>query len=264
MSTDEDFSRVTDAKNFNLLNHNPTDYTLFRDFQAEMDSKYQGIEKERSRSERAANVRKWDSSFPPRWAGANLKEIENPAAAEAEELIRSKRFGSFYVRGEPNVGKTYLSLAIARRFIALGWATPSQVKIISEENLLTIPKLGFSGHDRFDRLFNESLHLYIFDNVGTRESYDKRESPLWEQLLDHIYTNNLAAIFTSTGSATAFSEKLSSPAASKFRHLINGKIINMEANGRAHPVELDELTDEERLADQRTSDRKDLFGKFEN
>lgn len=264
MSTEDDFSQVTDAKNFDLLKHNPTDYSAFRDFQKEIDSKYRNIEEKRSRSERAANVRKWDASFPPRWAGANLKDIKNPAAAEAEKLIREKRFGSFYVRGEPNVGKTYLSFAIARRYIALGWVTPSQVKIISEENLLTIPKLGFSGHDRFDKLFTDSFHLYIFDNVGNRESYDKRESPLWEQLLDHIYTNNLAAIFTSTGSATAFSEKLSSPAGSKFRHLINGKIINMESNGATHPLTLDELTEEEQLAEKKFSDRTDLFGKFEN
>lgn len=264
MSTEESFDRATDAKNFVLLKHNTTDYSAFRSFQEEMNSRFQEIEGRRSKNERAANVRKWDSSFPPRWAGANLKDIANPAAAEAEALIRQKRFGSFYVRGEPNVGKTYLSLAIARRFIALGWVTPSQVKIISEENLLTIPKLGFSGHDRFDKLFTESLRLYIFDNVGTRESYDKRESPLWEQLLDHIYTHNLAAIFTSTGSATAFSEKLSSPAASKFRNLINGKIINMESNGRAQPIKLDELTEDELGAEKRTSDRKDLFDKFGN
>lgn len=257
-----DISKLHASEDFTFLKHNKTDYAAFRDFQEELNARYQEIEKARSKSERESNVKKWDSSLPERWRGADLKTIENSAAGKAEALIREKRFGSFFVRGESSVGKTYLSFAIARRFIQLGWVTPSQVKIISEESLLNIPKLGFSGHDRFDKLFNESFRLYLFDNVGTRESYDKRESPLWEQLLDHIYTNNLAAIFTSTGSATAFSEKLSTPAASKLRHLINGRIITMENEGKRTP-ELDDLTPEEQTIREERGSKASLFSEFD-
>lgn len=254
------FISATDAKGFKFVNHNEKDFEKFRNFQDSLDSRFAPIEEDRDKRERASNVKKWDAEQPRRWKGADLKTIKNPAAKKVEALIRKYRWGSFYIQGEPGVGKSYVSLAIARRFISLGWVTPSQIKDVSEESLLTITKMGFAGQDKFRELFNSDLKLYIFDNVGNRDSYDKREGPLWEQLLDHIYTNDLAVVFTSLKSAASFSEKLSSPAGSKFRLLVDGKIVVM--SGENNVPTLNDWTEDEKREEIEHSITNGLFNSF--
>lgn len=256
-----DFFAATGTKGFKVVNHNDKDFEAFNQFQNALDSKYSKLERDRNRQERISNVKKWDASQPPRWRGADLKTITNPAAQKVEALIRKHRWSSFYIKGEPGVGKSYLSLGIARRYISLGWVTPSQIKDVSEESLMSISKMGFAGQDKFSEFFNSNLKLYIFDNVGSRDSYDKREAPMWEQILDHIYTNDLAVIFTGLKSAASFSEKLSSPAGSKFRHLIDGKIIEM--TGKNSAPSLSDGEDEDRAEVEKFQQNKSLFGKFD-
>lgn len=259
---DLNYDLATSAEDFSLVHHNETDFNAFRDFQASLDEKFSKLEEGRSRAERLANVKKWDASLPPRWRGSSLKTIENDAARTAERLIQEHRMGSFFIKGAPSVGKTYLSFAIVRRFIGLGLLTPSNVKVISEESLLSIPKLGFAGQDRFEELMKSTVRFYIFDNVGTRDHFDKREGPLWEQLLDHIYAKDLGAVFTSTKAAASFAEKLSSPAESKFKHLIDGKIIEMKSD-KALP-KLDDWSDEEIAETSKDQKEVGLFNAFED
>lgn len=259
---DYNYDLATGTEDFTLLNHNETDFGAFKDFQASLEAKFSKLEASRSKQERLLNVKKWDSSLPERWRGGSLKTIENDAAKVAERLIHEKRLGSFFIKGEAGVGKTYLSFAIVRRFIGLGLLTPSMVKIISEESLLSIPKLGFAGHTRFEELLLPTIKFYIFDNVGTRDHFDKREGPLWEQLLDHIYTKDLAAIFSSARSAASFAEKLSSPAESKFRHLVDGKIIEMKST--ASLPKLDDWSEAE-LEETATNEKEvGLFDEFKD
>jgi hypothetical protein len=240
--TDKLFS-TTEADEFNLVRHNKTDFANFRKFQDKIDARYEKIEAARTERECTANVRKWDSQLPPRWAGADLAKIKNEAAATAERMIANDGFTSFFIRGGSGVGKTYLSYAIVRRFISLGFVTPSQVKVITEESILATAKNGYQGHNLFVKLMDPIFKIYIFENVGTRNSYNDREAPLWDQLMEHVYTNSLAAIFTSTGSARIFSEKLSTQTSTKFGTLVSGKIITMKS---ANPsIQLDDLTDEE-------------------
>lgn len=257
-----EYELANDAQDFSIVHHNETDFTAFRDFQASLDEKFSKLEEDRSRQQRLANVKKWDASLPKRWQGASLKNISNPAALVAEKLIQDHRMGSFFIKGDAGVGKTYLSFAIVRRFIGLGLLTPSMVKIISEENLLSIPKLGFAGQARFDELLHPSIKFYIFDNVGTRETFNKNEGPLWEQLLDHIYAKDLAAIFSSTGSAASFGAKLSTAAESKFTRLIDGKIIKMESD-KSLP-RLDDWEERELEENGKEQEEVGLFNEFKN
>lgn len=222
------FLNVTDADNLKVVNHNDRDYNSFNDFQSNINERFEKLENDRSLRERKKNLRMWDKSLPERWSGARLSKIENPAAKKAMKIIRDNEFASVFVQGEAGSGKTYLSYAIARKFIEKGWVTPSEIKIISEENLMSIPKMGFSGQANLEKLFSAQYKLYIFDNAGSRDNYDSKEGPIWEQLIDHIYTNSLVAIFTSPSSARIFADKLTDTAESKFKHLVHRKVITMK------------------------------------
>lgn len=261
MNDKPNFQNMTDSDDFSLVNHNPADFDSFHKFQEIIDARFAKIEEKRSKAERLKNIQKWDSMQTKRWKGARLKTINNPAADEAEKLIKENQFGSFFIQGANGVGKTYLGYAILRRYIGLGWITPSQIKIISEESLLRIPQLGFAGRERFEELLSKDYKVYLFDSVGQRSSYDsKRDIPLWEQMIDHVYSQSLAAIFTSTSSAESFSLQLPGSASSKFRHLIEGKEITMIGDG-SEP-KLKGLTEDENNVNNKIVDEIDKMNLF--
>lgn len=240
----ENFHDVVDSKDFSVVNHNARNFDAFRNFQEDLDKKFQTIEDRRAKEERLGNVRKWEEHLPKRWSGAKLSDMSKESSRKAKHILdREEALCSFYVKGNPGVGKTYLSFAIVRECISLGLVTPSQVKVISEESLLSILKMGFSGAERFDKFFSSNIALYFFDNVGMRKNYTVQETSMWEQLIDHIYSKNLSAIFTSTTSAREFSDMLTSPAASKFGYLVDNHILVVD--GESHEPELDGYTDDE-------------------
>lgn len=254
MSPNEDdnlrYLYATAAEEFKVVRHNETDFGAFNDFTRTLDERFATLENERSREERLKNVRKWDSMLAQRWRGASLRSIDNPAAGEAEALLRKHGYGSFYIQGGSMVGKTYLAHAIVRRYIGLGWITPSQVLTISEENLLSTTQMGFEGHALFARYLKSDYKLYLFDSVGQRDVYDpRRDLPQWEKIIDHVYSQSLAAIFTSTFSADSFSNVLPGSVNYKFRHLIEDKEITMKGNGLL--PRLKEASPEDRERDAR-------------
>lgn len=249
---DDKLHNAIESGDFKFANHNETDFDAFRKFQSDIDKRYSKVERERTIKERSANLEKWDNSLPERWRGASLSKIQNPAAGKALEVIKDQGKGSFFVYGDAGSGKTYLSYAIIRKYIGAGLTTFSQVKIISEENILGLAYTGFEGRSRFEKLFNDKYKVYLFDNVGGREVYDtKKETPLWERLIDHIYNNSLYAIFTSNETASNFSEILSDSGQAKFSHLISNRTIQVK--GKRQPT----LTDKE--YSQKTSSSKDNY-----
>lgn len=210
--------------------NNPTDFDSFKKFQNEIEERYSRVEKERIIRERQSNLEQWDNSLPPRWKGASLAKMNNPAAEKALNIIKNDGNGGFFITGNAGSGKTFLSYAIIRKYIGKGWTTFSQVKIVSEESLLGLGYMGFEGRSRFEKMFDRRYNTYFFDNVGEKETYDnKREIPLWERFIDHIYSNSLNAIFTSNYDIDSFANVLSDSGRAKFEALIGNRII--EING---------------------------------
>lgn len=257
-----DFHNLHAMDEFKLINHNDTDFDSFKTFQANMDARFGKLEKERAKKEIKANLKRWEEMLPSRWSGAILTQINEPADRAAGQIIRllaDYEHPSLFIKGPSGSGKTYLAYATARRFIGLNWARPSQIKLVSEEMLMGFAASGFEGQNRFNEILNSRYVLYIFDGIGSKANYSPKEQQMWEQIIDHIYSKDLTAIFTSNKSADSFAAHLSDSAESKLAHLIDGKIIEVEANGSA-PA----LTSTAASTAKHTTHEKDSYDLFKD
>lgn len=210
--------------------NNPTDYERYFELQKSIDEKMEKVNRDRTIMERKRNLVKWEQSLPVRWRGASLTKINTEAAKIVASKIKKYPNGSFYFKGEPGSGKTYLAYASLRRFIGSGFTTPSRIKIIGEDTILGYAKEGFRGRDQYNKLFNPIYNVYVFDNIGNQEVYDEKEISLLEQLIDHVYSNSLTAIFTSTVPAIKFASILSGSTKSKLSFLIEDRAIKVQGH----------------------------------
>lgn len=243
-------------EDFKFVNHNKTDYDSFKEFQSSINSKFEKIEKEKSRRERIKNLNTWDEKLVSRWSGASLSKTDNPAAKQILEIIKKDGFESFYIHGDVGSGKTYISYGILRKYIGSGFVGPSQIKIISEETIMGYALTGFEGRARFDELFDSKYKIYLFDNVGSKEEYNKRrEVPFWEQLMEHIYSNSLVAIFTSNEEPQSFAGILNESGESKFTHIISDRVIKVSGTRTPKLPE---------ASKKKTSGKDNLLDQFDN
>lgn len=248
MSSEDDYSRIMSqaVKSFSPPKHNVTDYDRFAELTSKMGERFDRMTESRTREERAARIRTWDRKLVAPWNQARLSRLtDQAAAADTKRIIVDKGWGSFFVYGPPGSGKTYLALAIARRYIGMGLVSPSQVKHVSEDRIISNIRSGFKGRQEItDDLFSNQYKLYILDNVGHKNSYDGDESSMWEILMDHVVTHGLAVIFTSSHSLASFSEKLPGPAEAKVLRLVHGRTVTM--NDVLEKSSAGEMTDRER------------------
>jgi len=220
------------TEDFNFVKHNETDFASFREFTKDLDERYSSIEAKREHSERVAALDKWDRELPDRWKDAKLNLIKKPVVEKIIEALKSHPRGSFFFTGASGAGKTFVAYALVRRFIGRGIATPSQIKMISEPILLNWATRGFKGADMIQALMDERYKLYIFDGIGTlSDSESDKVAPLWEQILDHIYSRDLIAVFTSADSLEKLSSTLSPSGEIKLRTLVSGRDFVVEADG---------------------------------
>lgn len=213
---------------FSSKNHNETDYDAFKEFQKNIDEKYSEIERKRLVAERKHSLEVWDNKTPERWRGASLSKIANPAAAEVLDLIKEHGYGSFFLSGDAGSGKTYIGYAIIRKLIGAGIGSFSNTLITSEDSIVNLAYTGFDGRNKFEKLLDSKNTIYLFDNVGSRDKYNlDKEGLLWEQLIDHIYSNSLYAIFTGPYSLKEFSEILTESGKAKLLSIVNGRSVSV-------------------------------------
>lgn len=220
------------TENFRFVKHNDTDYESFKDFSKGIDERFASIEARREKAERIAALDKWDRELPDRWREAKLNLIKKPVVEKILKALEVNPRGSFFLKGASGAGKTFVAYALVRRLIGKGIATPSQIKMISESVLLNWASRGFKGADMLEQLLNERYKLYIFDGIGTlSDSEAEKVAPLWEQILDHIYSRDLIGIFTSSDDLDRFAETLSPSGETKLRTLVRGRDLVVEADG---------------------------------
>ena len=228
------------TENFNFVNHNNVDYGAYRSFADVINSRFEVLEANREKSERVAALEKWDSRLPDRWRDAKMNKIKKPVIGKINEALKRNPRGSFFFSGGSGVGKTFVAYALVRRLIGRGIVTPSQVKFVSERMMLGWKNQGFKGAEFFSELFDKRYKIYVFDGIGTLEEGEMdRIATYWEQILDHIYNNDLMAIFTSsdTDESSAnealdrFCSTLSRSSEAKVRTLIRERNYLVERDG---------------------------------
>lgn len=251
MNEKELFQKELEKNELKYVRHNKTDFQAFRKFQKDMDERYASVERNRALSDRKASLELWKDSLPKRWQKASFANMDEDTAHNVLKLIKDKGWGSFFITGAPNSGKTFIGYAIIRKMIGAGKITPGQVRIISEETLLSYAYMGYEGGNKFNDLLNNKGKLFLLDNVGNRDSYDvKKEVPLLERFVDHIYSNSLMAIFTSNGDPKEFSRALGDSSKSKFSQLISDHTIltKSEKSTENSVIEVEEENNEELFA----------------
>lgn len=232
MEENDNFWTPEVTEQFKFIKHNDTDYESFKDFSRTIDERFAGIESRREKAERMAALEKWDKELPERWKDAKLNLIKKPVVGKIIEALNANPRGSFFLTGPSGAGKTFVGYAVVRRLIGRGVATPSQIKMISESVLLNWSRLGFHGAKMIDQLLDSRYKLYVFDGIGTLDDKEvEKVTPLWEQILDHIYTKDLVAVFTSSDDLDRFAESFSPSGETKLRTLVKDRAFKVESDG---------------------------------
>lgn len=233
----KDFRRIVEdfkVADLDFVNHNATDYDSFRDFAKQLDARYEAARKLKEDVDKKKNMKKWFEQIPDRWRKASLKNYELGAEAIGGALsagtaaragIKSKQRG-FFISGPHTSGKSYLAYAIINAFVTHGKLKPSQIKVITEGDLLSLANGGFDTRDAFDSIFDPRYKCYLFDSLGTRKEYDdRRESPALTRLIEEAYNRSALFICTSHMDLKLYESGLPEQSAAKLRHMVKDGII---------------------------------------
>lgn len=201
--------------------NNKVDHNAFKSFVSELDPTYNELERKRMQLECKQNLKDWLSKLPTPWQQANLTDINLDVAKKADQILKTEGMSSFFIQGKENSGKTYLSYAILRRYVGKGWATPSQIKFMTEQELMSMSYTGFLGKQEFNELLNSDYKVFVIDDVGTCSKYRlDQELLLWQRFVEHVYSKGLTIILTSAHSLSAFVGKLSASSRVKLESML--------------------------------------------
>lgn len=236
-----DFRRMVEEfeiKDIEFIRHNATDFESFREFSRAQEERFEAARLAKELESKKKNLTRWLQSVPDRWRGASLRNFNGDSigaaqssVAAARRMLKAKQRG-FYIAGPHTTGKTYLAYAIVREFIAHGKLKPSQVRVITEEDLLSMASGGYESRERFEDVFDSRFKCYIFDSLGARKEYnDRQEGPALTRLIEEAYNRSALFISTSHMVFDLYESGLPEQAAAKFRHMVkDGQIYTGQPN----------------------------------
>lgn len=217
---------------FDFVKHNPTDFESFREFSKDLGDRYEEARKAKEKDSRRKNLLKWLEQVPDRWRSASFRSY-NPeplngyksSATAAENKLRNKQLG-YFISGPHTSGKSYLAYAIIRKYVASGKLKPSEIRVITEGDLLMLANGGYESRDQFEKVFDSRIKCYLFDSLGTRKEYDdRREAPALTRLIEEAYNRSALFIATSHMDFDLYESGLPEQAAAKLRHMVKDGII---------------------------------------
>jgi DNA replication protein DnaC len=235
MADDNSFRKLIEdfqVADLDFVNHNETDYDSFREYSRVLDERYEAARRAKEIEAKKKNLVKWVEQIPERWRRASFRTFDadsidshQSAVDAAKRMLRAKQRG-FYISGPHTSGKSYLAYAIIREFVAHGKLKPSQIRVITEGDLIALANGGYETREALDRLFDPHYKCYLFDSLGTRSQYDeKREAPALTKLIEEAYNRSALFISTSHMDLELYESGLSEQSAAKLRHMVKDGII---------------------------------------
>lgn len=180
------FEDVVDSEGFVFAHHNDRDMDSFERFRRRAQDRYVRNQQNRRVREIDNNVKLWDRMIRRKVCPVDVD-----------------RLGSFFVVNDED--RAY---SIVREFIARGWVCPSEVKIMSQEALLSLLSLGFAAANEFKDIF--SHRVFLIDQI-TERAYSDRELMVWNRLVDRTRFGDQHVVFSGECSLENFSDRLMNP-----------------------------------------------------
>lgn len=235
MADDSNFRKFVEdfqVADLDFVNHNETDFDSFREYTKVIEERYEAARKAKELEAKKKNLVKWVQEIPERWRRASLKTYDadscggaQSSVEAAKRMLRSKQRG-FYISGPHTSGKSYLAYAMIREFVAHGKLKPSQIRVITEGDLISLANGGYETREALDKIFDPHYKCYLFDSLGTRSQYDeKREAPAITKLIEEAYNRSALFISTSHMDLELYESGLSEQSAAKLRHMVKDGII---------------------------------------
>lgn len=214
MGGDKKMSEMIDEFSDLTLIHNKTDIHRHRRFTEMINGIYETVNQELEEEALKKDLAKWDKA-EIRSANCNLDLM--PGGKKSKEAIR-KGVSSFFITGAPSSGKTALSKCIAREMIRMKIVKPSQIKILSESEILLLNKRGYIGSSEQASLLSGDYKLYIIDDAGGKDYYNyDREILQLELIFNHAYDYSKHLIIVSNLSMEEFLKPYSNSVKNKIR-----------------------------------------------
>ena len=122
-----------------------------------------------------------------------------------------------------------LAYAAIRRMIGKGVVSPSGVKTISEEQIVSLGRSGFDGNRRLEEILSSRMSALIIEGLGSKNGlHNTMEKPSVERVIEHIYSNPVPVIVTSINTPKEMDRSLNSPAGSKILSMFDDSVVFLD------------------------------------
>lgn len=181
-----------------MANNNPTDMDAFRKYMEDERRVMKSIQKEKEINRLKKNLITWTDSLEWPWNQADLRFFQGEAMVSINEELKHGKLRSFVMMGGTSRGKTFLSYAVVRRFLQMGYVTPSQIRRTTvREGAANINGM-FQSRAWKDNFFNNEAKLFLIEGASREQGKmrDKNIERFWREMADFCRITGAKCIIT--------------------------------------------------------------------
>lgn len=217
-----------------VIRHNRPDYSKFGDAIRRYDSLYEGVEKKQQFRLRKKGLKFWDDVVSERFPNdsskpVTLSSIRSDASTSVRHLVDNRKVPYLWIAGGKEKEKMLLAYAAVRRMVGKGIVYPSDVKTLSEEQIISLGRSGFDGNRRLEEILSSKMSALIIEGLGSKNVlHATMEKPSVERVIEHIYSNPIPVIVTSVSTPKEMDRSLNSPAGSKILSMFGDSVVFLD------------------------------------
>lgn len=217
-----------------VIRHNRPDYGKFGDAIRRYDSLYESVEKKQQFRLRKKGLRFWDDVVSERFPNdsdkpVTLSSIRSDASASVKKLVDNRKVPYLWIAGGNEKEKMLLAYAAVRRMVGKGVVSPSGVKTLSEEQIISLGRSGFDGNKRLEEILSSRMSALILEGLGSKNGlHGTMEKPSVERVIEHIYSNPVPVVVTSVSTPKEMDRSLNSPAGSKILGMFGDSVVFLD------------------------------------